>query len=290
MKVERHNFAKLGKLAGDLEQCLTTWLEAAAALASKNWIKVLPFEFKLTCGPLETARPASALAQLPDPAVAYKVALPLATSTLLAVPRPVVLAVVAGLLGDAGGALPADRELTAVEDSLWQYLLQDFLLPALKETWQGTTPIALDLEQREPHPQWSRAFVGGGNLVACTLAAQGPFGTQPCRWLAPIKGLLGLLGLTVRQPGEPAAEPAGPSPHLAALVRELPVEIAVELGKADLSLLQLARLGVGDMVVLNQRVTEPLVASVGGGQMLRGWAGRVGNWKAFQIESLTVAN
>jgi flagellar motor switch protein FliM len=290
MKPERYNFGKLGKLAGDLDQRLTTWLKAAAALVSKNIPRVLPFEMSVTCGPLDTARPADALAQLADPTVAYRVVLPGGTVSLLAFPRQVVLAVVAGLLGDAAGAAPADRELTVVEDSLWQYFLQDILLAAMQEAWPAAAPIALNLEQREPHPQWTRAFVGGGNLVACVYTLTGPFGARHGHWLVPIKGLLGLFGITARQPGEPTAAPELSSANMHALVQELPVEIAVVLGTADLSLMQLARLDVGDMVVLKQRVSEPLVACVGGDQMLRGWAGRVGTSTAFQVESLTDAN
>jgi flagellar motor switch protein FliM len=70
-------------------------------------------------------------------------------------------------------------------------------------------------------------------------------------------------------------------------MQEVPVDFSVILGTADLSLTQLARLAVGDMVILDQPVAEPLLASVGGDQKFRGWAGRVGNQQAYQIQSVT---
>lgn len=287
MKADRYNFMKPLKLAAELEQRLIAWFKVAVVMAPKKWAKVLPFELGMTAGALETVRPAAALAELPETAVTSRIALLPGVTTLLTLPKPVVLAVVAGLLGDAKGNLPADRELTVVDQELFQHFLQDFLLAALQETWLGATPLALAFDQLEPTPQWSRAFTDAGNLVACTFVFSGPFGEQACRWLVPIKGFASVLGETDQQPGEALAKPVVPSPQLKQLVQEVPVELAVVLGTADLSLVQLARLAVGDTVILNQRLAEPLLASVGGDQKFRGWAGRVGTVQAFQIQSLT---
>src|SRR5579862_9473546 len=128
MKIERHNFSKPSKLAGDLEQRLLTWFNLANAMAPKKWIKVLPFELSMTCGPMDTLRPADALEQMADGPVVFRLTLPPGVPTLFAFPRQLALALVAGLLGDANGALPADRELTSVEESLLDYFFQDFLL------------------------------------------------------------------------------------------------------------------------------------------------------------------
>jgi flagellar motor switch protein FliM len=287
MNATRHDFARPGKLAGELEQLLTTWLKAATALASRSWVKALVFEATLAPGAPESARPGDALARLPDPALAYRILLAPDALTLLVFPRPVVLAMVAGLQGDAGDTSAADQELTTVEESLWQFFLQEHLLPGLQGAWPGAGDITPRLQQREPNPQWTRIFADAGNVVVCPLVLRGPFGEQTCYLLLPFRGMVGLLGETSRQPGAAPAISGPASPLVEALVRELPVEIAVSLGTAEISLQQLARLGVGDMLVLDQRVSEPLTAAVGGGKKLRGWAGRVGAWKAFQIVSLT---
>lgn len=286
MNLQRHNFGKLGKLTSDLDQRVTAWLKAALALAARNWQKTLPFELALTYAALDIARPGDALEQLPETIVTYRVTLDNGTTTLLCFPRLVVATIVAGLLGDVTGPPSEDRELSVVEESLWQYFLQDFLLQAMQETCTGIVPLTLTLEEREANAQWSRAFQGSGNLVVCGFAAAGPFGNESCRWLVPIKAMLALFGVTKRQPGEPSPEPVVASPLVESLVESLPVEIAVSLGSAEISLMQMTRLSVGDMVILDQRVSEPLTASLGGGPKLLGWAGRVGMHLAFKIEDL----
>ncbi|HYV36409.1 MAG TPA: FliM/FliN family flagellar motor switch protein [Gemmataceae bacterium] len=282
-----HNFAKPNRLAGDLELRLTAWLKVVSALAPRKWAKVLPFELDMGAGPLTRVVPEEALEQLPETVVAYRIALPPETATLAIFPRITMLTVVAGLLGDGAGGLTQDRELTGVEESLFRYFLQDFLLPVFQEAWPGTTPLVPTLDRLEVNPRWSRIFADVGHLLSCGFVMRCGGVKHNCQWLAPQKGLLALLGETVQQHGETATGPAPPSPNIETLVRELPVEIAVQLGSAELSLSQLARLDVGDMVILNQKVTEPLLASVGGGHKFRGWAGRIGALQAFQIESLT---
>lgn len=82
-----------------------------------------------------------------------------------------------------------------------------------------------------------------------------------------------------------ASKEAAGRQHLEPLVCELPVEISVLLGTIDLPFSQLARLRPGDLVILNQSVSEPLTALVAGEKKFQVWPGRVGSRPAFQIKS-----
>jgi flagellar motor switch/type III secretory pathway protein FliN len=75
-------------------------------------------------------------------------------------------------------------------------------------------------------------------------------------------------------------------PRLETLVRDLPVEVSVTLGNVELPLAELSRLREGDVVILNQRTSEPLTALVAGARRFRVWPGRLGSQQAFRIESL----
>ena len=68
---------------------------------------------------------------------------------------------------------------------------------------------------------------------------------------------------------------------------DLPVDLSVEvvLGSAELRLSELSSLQVGDVVLLDQRATDGVLARAGGHELFRGQAGRVGSWKAFQIDT-----
>ena len=73
--------------------------------------------------------------------------------------------------------------------------------------------------------------------------------------------------------------------RLESLVRELNTEVAVRLGTVQLSTPQLANLRVGDLVVLDQRVGDPLQATIGDEPRYLGWPGQVGLRQAYVIDS-----
>src|ERR1700677_1586642 len=100
MSVERHEFGKPGKLPGSLEARLLRWFKAAAELAPEFWGKSLPVEAALACTGYRAARSGDALSALPDPCVAFRIRMDRDMMTMLALPRSLVLALVAGLQGD----------------------------------------------------------------------------------------------------------------------------------------------------------------------------------------------
>jgi flagellar motor switch protein FliM len=60
----------------------------------------------------------------------------------------------------------------------------------------------------------------------------------------------------------------------------------IRLGQAKLHVSELLNLRPGDVVVLDQRVSEPLSIEVCGTRKYVGWPGRVGNRQAFQIQGM----
>jgi flagellar motor switch protein FliM len=286
--MERYDFTRPGRLADDLEKRLGAWLRGACALAGRHWNKVLPSEVTVSLRRAEPLRTADALALLADTMVAYRAGLRGETPvTLLALPRPLVLALVAGLLGDPRLlALPDDRSLTPIEEWLWQDFLSRHWLPVLTETWPGPEPAAPGVLRKEPHARYSRAFTGEEKLVVCSLLWRGPFEEQEGYWLLPLRGLAEELGLP-KQAAVPEAAGAAVVRRLEGLVRELPVEVQVILGAARVQLPELAQLRPGDLVLLDQHVSEPLQVLVGGQKKFLGWPGQVAGWQALQIECLS---
>ncbi len=283
-----YNFAKPGRLTAEVEQRVVGWLRAAASLAAKKVAKHLPFPLEAPFRSLEVHRPAEALAALPDAAVGYGMSLNSeAPSALVALPRALALALIGGMLGDTPAALPEDRELTVVELELAQFFVQDVLVTSLQETWPAAETIPIRLRRREPHPKWTRVFPPDDNTVVCSFAVQGPFGESGWHVLLSQKQLMAQLAL-----GMPGAEkvksaaPPLPEPQkLRLLAEELPVDVSVILGTVELSLAELARLSVGDVVMLNQRVSEPLPAYVSDEKRFKAWPGRVGMRQAVELDS-----
>lgn len=162
--------------------------------------------------------------------------------------------------------------------------MQGLLAAVLQETWTGSTPLGLTVGDREPSPRWTRLFVKAEQILQCTFTMRGSFGEQDWYWLAPYHTLHEVINRAGED--EPSLIQQEAPRKLEALVRELPIEVTVELGMVELSLSQLAGLAPGDLLILNQRVSEPLSVRVDNRMKFRGWPGRVGSRQSLQIESL----
>lgn len=281
-----YNFARPSRLAGDLEQRLRSWFKAATTLAAKGWTKRLGFSVELDVQELAALSAADALEKVSDNAFGYRLAEQRLDASLLALPRPLLLGLISGLLNDPVADLPVDRELTSVEESLGEYLLRAAWLRIVQQTWPGTTPLALTLQQREPQPRYARIFPPGETVIVCVFRLGAPFGEQEWCWLIPQRGLAAQL-LPGGPPPEATAVTGRPAREcLEASVRDLKLQFTVLLGSVQLPLRHVSQLRPGDVVILDQRFGELLTAAVDGKKKFQGWPGRVGNRQALLIHAL----
>jgi flagellar motor switch protein FliM len=283
MKVEPYNFRNPPPLAGDVGRALTAWLQAAAAKMALRWPRHLSFSAQVRVGPPELTLPGTWLPRQPETAVGLQLALGgVQRPSLLVLPRPLALALLSGLAGDTVDAVPEDRDLTAVEASLCDYLGQALFLNVFEETWPGTGAVALAVGPREANVRSSRLFPPGEAVILCSFTVAAPFGEMASSWVLPRGDWLNRLRTGDAVPA--AVRQDGPA-QLVSLVQEFPVDLSVTLGTAEVSLVQLARLRAGDLVLLGQRVSEPLTVSVAGAGTFRVWPGAVGPRQAVEIES-----
>jgi flagellar motor switch protein FliM len=280
-----YNFRKPDRLAGALEQRLTSWLRAAGQMAGEKGTAYLPFRIEMTPRHLEISSPAEAVSCLSDAMIGYRVALAGELPSMLFVwPRPLALALVAGLMGETPTELPEDRELSTVELSLCEYLMQSLPAVVLQETWTGRVPLKLTVCEHEPSPRWTRLFIKVEQVLLCTFTMRTSFGEQDWYWLAPFPALHEMLNRAGEDDAARISQDA--LRKLEVLVRELPIDVSVELGMVELPLAQVADLAEGDLLILNQRVSEPLTVRVDNRAKFRGWPGRVGSRQSLQIQSL----
>lgn len=279
MTPKPYNFQKPGPLASALEHQFASWLKTVCALATRQWRKQLPGNIEVQFARSDFERACDALAGIADGAVGFRVTLHERLPTLVVWPRPVMLGIVAALQGAAGTELPADRELTLIEDALFEFFLKDLLLPPFVETWSGRLPIHPVIGIREINPRWSRLFGSDESLVVTRFRLKTPFGDHDWTWLLPKKGLLESLWRET----ETAEAAAAVRQRLETSVRDLPVDVTVTLGSVELQLSQLAQLNVGDVIVLDQRIHQPLQVSIADQTKLCGWPGRHGNRQVLQI-------
>jgi flagellar motor switch protein FliM len=165
------------------------------------------------------------------------------------------------------------------------YLADTLLLGLLRESWPAGESAALEVGAREAEFRNTRLFPPAESVFVFTFRVTGPFGEGEWHWLLP-RGDWVIRLLDQRQPARPGAVLPDSRAQLTRLAEQFPVRLSVRLGQAEVSLQQLSRLQAGDLILLDQRVGEPLRASLAGAVKFHVWPGAVGSRQAVAIHSL----
>lgn len=267
---------------GVLEQQTQSWLAAASRLSVKAWPRLLPFAAAFA----PSATFVLAEASIDEPLVTFSLTTAAAAdgTAILGLPRPLLLLLLTGLLGETPKRLPEDRDLTEIEASVVGFLVRELFLGLFESAWLGSAPIAINtgpMLMLRSNPQ----SVGADMTIHSSLEVSTPFGPQMVHLLLPRCGVWEELLRVARVSTRVSLNPE----QMVALVREMPVELSVILGTANLTMSEMAALRDGDIVVFRQKVDEPLDACVSGSKKYHVWPGAIGNRIAFQIDSLESA-
>lgn len=246
------------------------WLTASCRVAARE-----PLALEMALSSIEPAVAGEAIRSLPGEMLGYAIEIG-DHPACLALTRPLLLALIATRLGEPLNELPLDRELTAVESDLADYLVP-LLLGTLRQTWPGPAVPTITIRATGSPRVVSRLLHDAPVLVA-TLSLTVGVGHWPMKLIIPITAL----------PEESSSSHTSGTfdrQELEQAVRDLPLEIDVELGRAILPLRQLISLAPNDLVLLDQAVDEPLVARLGGTERFAVWAGARGRSRAVRIHA-----
>jgi flagellar motor switch protein FliM len=276
------DFRKRRSEAVAVPRPLAQWQDRLCTLAGEAWNKHLPSPVKWSRSRHELLPFAEVLEKLPDPGVGFVVTIgEMSFPTLWSFATPQALALAADLLGNLEPDWPKARALTAVEESLMQLLIHE-LAWALGESWPGRQSIACRAGDFEPRVARSRLFGRPDKMIVTEFCLATRLGDAECRWIipeAPFEQLAGVEWPQTPQVDEPKSATSG----IERLAVALPITLTVRLGEARLPMAQLAGLEVGDVVVLDQFINEPVVADIHGVAKYRGFPGRIGMQSSFQI-------
>lgn len=275
------DFRRPLRLPARVDRAFAAWTTALAKVGPEKLSRNLPFDARLDRVALEPARLLDPPA-LPDPALVYRVRWGDAnTPMLLFFSRQLLLALAESLIGAAPETPPADRELTSLELTLAESVAQDFVRAA-NEAQPGAEPPLCWLEGLEQRRQLRRLFPDDEELVHCRFDVAGPFGALPLSWLISMQAAARLVSQLVPEADEAPAREL----HLQReLIKAVPVELSVRLGGARIGVESLASLQPGDVIVLDQRVSEPLLGQIAGATKFSGWPCRVGGRQAFVVSA-----
>ena len=208
----------------------------------------------------------------PYPMLAFRIQVNQDHETIFAIYRPLALTMVAAMLGDKVESLSEDRALTLVEQSVFDLVIRD-VVDLLDESGQPVL-VRSELLGAERRTQLIRLFPPSHPVMLMNFRWDTEFGEGAVAWIWPQSLAESLFG---------HEEIPSPAPQLPQLAQRLPFQLKVRLGRAQLSVQQLARLKPGDVIVLDQAVRDPLIAEVGGAEKMHVWPGREGTRQAVRI-------
>ncbi len=266
---------------GDIERNVTAWLTTACRRATEAASNILSFPLTVQLAGVETPSASACLALLPEGTVGVLLAEPVAGvgGVLLALPNTLLLALVSGLVGESPAALPPQREATVMELSLVPHLVTELFANPLLKSWQGNEPPALAVGLPSvPGAVWR---AGTERTLFATITLSAAFGDHQVHLLFNRTGRWEELAIAPPDLVTPV-----PREEIESLVRAMAVEMTVVLGKADLTMHDLAGLVAGDVVVFDQKVTQPLDGLVAGARKFRVWPGVVGDRAAVVVDAV----
>lgn len=264
-----------------IEHRIMAWQKTACKLIPDKWSSYFPFAASWSPLNLETIQPAAH--ELPTGCQAFRLMFDGRPHvTLLGFPAVLGIGLVQGILGEVPNETPADRLLTDIESSLLEVVVQ-LMLEALNEAAVSCGVPSCELAGQEPAPHLIRLFPGVDELVMLTVRISMPFGDQDFFWIWP-EPLADQLFPVDRGPSRVEVQD-----ELQQLAKRIPMDLSVRLGEANIDVSDLASLSVGDVIVLDQRVSEPLQCFLSDQLFMEGWPGQRSSRRAIQIQRVVDA-
>jgi flagellar motor switch protein FliM len=200
----------------------------------------------------------------------------------------VVFAILDRLLGGNPVGPYRERELTEIEETLLERGLAG-MTNFLAEAWRSVAELSPRLLTFESNPQFLQLATPNETVLVVTLSARigGVSGLfNICLPYVTIEPLVPKL--TTQYLFDTGRSAAGQEPdaRLESHVREVWVDVSVELGGVDLTLQELLDINAGDIIPLTSGIRDPVKVYVDDVPTFSGRVGRLRNRMAVQILSL----
>jgi len=221
---------------------------------------------------------------LPDPTLFSSVGMrPLDGNLALELNPSLVYPMIDVLLGGPGTALPGERNLTEIEMNIIEGVVK-LALRDMREAWRPIMEIDFYLEGTGTKVQMFQITSAGETVVA--IAMEVKLGENsgmmnlciPSRILKVIRNKFDQQW-TLRRQKVAGSE----AERILDLLNTAPVSLTGELRTSRVTVDDLLKVSVGDVIQLNQHVGDPLVLSVGGAPKFSGRVVVQRGKKVFEI-------
>lgn len=259
---------------------LGAWQANVCSHLQDDWRSLLAHPLRLTPGRYDSLQHQQALLQLPEDGmgVYFSVGESLLPAMMVFSTRQ-IHAFIADLLDLPGETWPEPTPLTAAEDSMLE-LLFTRIADAIGEGWPGPNPLKCQFLETTTKPQRTRLFPIGSALFSMQIKLSSRFGEEIGHWIVLKEETERLM---LEQIGEVEPDGRSTNPALEQITERVPMQVTVQLGQVELRMSEASALAAGDVLILDQFVSRPLLASIEGQPKWAGVPVRIGSRQGFQI-------
>jgi flagellar motor switch protein FliM len=227
--------------------------------------------------------------RLPVPAYLQIISMePLRGSAMIATDAATVYLLVDHFFGGAGQThvKPEGQDFTIIEQRVMRKVML-MGLANLQKAWDPVQKLTIHAVRAEMNPQLASIVLPADIVIVITLGIE--LGNSvgdlhlclPYAMLEPIRERL-----QVSFQSDFYETDLGWLTRFSSRLKEAPVRLSVCLGETELSVEELMRFSVGDVIVLNQCTTHPLTATVEGVPKFLGFPGTTKGMQSFQIQDM----
>lgn len=279
--LEKYDFQKPTGLSIDNGDLLKQWTKAFAILFKEKWAADLPSEIEVNYDSDAAFSFVVLKSRLPKPALAIRVLFgtPEIESFML-LEQTAVISIVMEMMGDTVEEIE-DRMLSSVEVSLFEMFI-DEVISSLSESWVDQESLPMSFKEIDDRPHRSRAFDPKTIMLQLKFVVKQGDKSFDLFWIVPqgdFEDMLAQFSEVTNTETNTFRE------VLECHAKEMKVKISVLLGGAELSFNQMSKLAAGDVILLDQKISEPLPVFVEDSEKFKAWPGRHGNSQAIKISS-----
>ncbi|MBX3462935.1 MAG: FliM/FliN family flagellar motor switch protein [Planctomycetes bacterium] len=273
---------KPNRLGREQLRGLERYFESAGKLLSATISDKLRLDTRCDCVAVEQLRFGNWLEQLPGPVSIYVLQMePFRLPVLFTASTSLLYGAVDRILGGSGKVTKVPKDFTAAEHTVAEALVGP-CLDRICESLGDVVKLKWTLQNRFCNPSMAQILPSQDVALAVYFQATGEFLLGDLRLMIPFASLEPLLDRFGRDTVA-SLEPGALRDRVAATVRDVGVDLAVELGGARIRLRQLLDLQPGDVIPLATRLGAPAVVPVQGRPKFTGHVGRIGNRLGLQV-------
>lgn len=200
---------------------------------------------------------------------------------------PVIYSIIDRILGGDGNAEASNRILTEIERAIFEPV-RTMLFEELEQTLSSLSPVDLQLERIETNPEYAQITSPGAPvLVACIDVQIGNTSglLNICYPMPMINAILRELEIKAKHQVSADVDPRSAEHRKTLLgsLLDIPVSMPVILGEANLSARDWVEVRTGDILVLPQRINDPVHLQAENEPLYQARVGRLGKQLAVRL-------